>query len=81
MANVPCAGCSEFFTEPTTYFDCKHGDASPDYRKCVTSFDAIAIADLVDKRQTDPKHRTKPASYCGSKDVNHWLLTSAGAIL
>jgi ADP-heptose:LPS heptosyltransferase len=57
MADVPCAGCSEFFTEPTTYFDCKHGDKSPDFRKCVTSFDVEAIAGLVDSRQTDPATR------------------------
>ena len=57
MAPVPCAGCSEHFDAPTTYFDCKHGELNPDFRGCVTSFDHNAIADLVDRRQSDPDAR------------------------
>lgn len=45
MADVPCAGCSETFDEPTTYFDCKYG-----HRKCVQSFDVKKIASLVEER-------------------------------
>jgi ADP-heptose:LPS heptosyltransferase len=51
MANVPCAGCSEFLPEPTTYFDCKHDPASKEFRSCVQSFSVQGIADLVDQRR------------------------------
>lgn len=45
MADIPCAGCSETFDKPVTYFGCKYGHGN-----CVRSFDVKKIAALVEER-------------------------------
>jgi ADP-heptose:LPS heptosyltransferase len=43
-AAVPCVGCASDHPAPTTFFGCKLG-----HSKCLTAFDARAVANLVDE--------------------------------
>lgn len=46
-AKVPCVGCAAEQSQPTTYFDCKHPNDSVDFRRCVSTFDPVEVAEEV----------------------------------
>jgi ADP-heptose:LPS heptosyltransferase len=49
-APVPCQGCEAAHDAPATYFECLHARGSPEFQRCVTSFDAVAVAALVERQ-------------------------------